>query len=130
MGQDLRPRRICQQSPEKPRPSSDTTDGSGTAEVPEMTTLSKRQLPELLFKAVPWVLTLSAPVEAFTISMAKFGSLAAAGSLMVAVKPVNQSCPAFEPLFKRLSLTYHPETVLAELELFKTRKGRRQSRRV
>ena len=99
--------------PAAPKSSSTTDDGSGTA-VPLMVILSKRQLPELLFKAVPWVLTSSAPVDAFTISIAKFGLLAARGSLIVAVNPANQSCPAVEPLLSRLSLTYAPSTVLGE----------------
>lgn len=47
--QDLRPRRNCQQRPGKPAPSSASTEGSGTlVEVPEISMLSKRQLPELL----------------------------------------------------------------------------------
>ena len=48
--------------------------------MPEIVTLSKRQFPEVLFKAVPWVLRLSVPVDAFTISMPKFGLFAAFGS--------------------------------------------------
>ena len=59
-----------------------------------MVTRSKRQLPELLFKAVPCALTLSAPVDAFTISIANFGLFAASASVIVAVNPRNQSCPA------------------------------------
>ena len=62
-------------------------EGSGTV---LMLTLSNRQLPELLFKAVPAVLTQSAPVDAFTISIAKFALLAAPASVIVAVSPVNQ----------------------------------------
>ena len=73
-----------------PQVAKATVDGSGTG-VPLMVTRSKRQLPELLFKAVPAVLTLSTPVDAFTNSIAKFGLLAARGSLIVAVNPVNQS---------------------------------------
>ena len=60
---------------------------------PEITTLSNRQLPELLFNGVPEALVQSAPVEAFTSSMANLGLLAARGSLMVAVSPVNQFWP-------------------------------------
>src|SRR5580658_3089314 len=77
-----------------------------------MVTLSNRQLPELLFKAPPDAPTSSAPVEAFTISTANLGLLAAFGSLMVAVNPVNQSCPA-----PPVMLTYDPLTVLAEVLL-------------
>ena len=68
-----------------------------------------RQLPEVLFKAVPEALVQSAPVAAFTISTANLGLLAAFGSLMVAVSPGNQACPA-PPVI----LTYHPFTVLVE----------------
>src|SRR5580658_9868285 len=77
-----------------------------------MVTLSNRQLPELLFKAVPDALISSAPVEAFTISTANLGLLAAFGSLMAALNPVNQSCPA-PPVI----LTYDPATVLVEVLL-------------
>src|SRR5579862_1515047 len=51
--------------------------------------------------------------------MAKSGLLAAAGSLIVAVKPWNQSCPAIVPLTSLLSLRYAPITVLGEEELVK-----------
>src|SRR5260370_39454091 len=88
----------------KAMPARTIEHGSGTA-VPLMAMLSKRQLPDVLFKAVPCVLTLSTPVEAFTISIAKFGLFAAAGSLIVTVKPVNQSWPAGAPFNSKLSLT-------------------------
>src|SRR5579863_8628588 len=55
--------------------------------------LSKRQLPEVLFKGAPWLLTQDAPVEAFTMRMPKCELLAASGSLIVAVRFVNHSCP-------------------------------------
>jgi|SRR5580704_18916787 len=77
-----------------------------------MMTLSNRQLPELLFKGVPEALVQSAPVAAFTISMANLGLFAAFGSLMVAVNPGNQFCPALPVI-----LTYAPMTVLAEVLL-------------
>src|SRR5271168_5543094 len=57
--------------------------------VPLMLMLSKRQLPEVLFKAVPAPLTHEAPVDALTILTAKFVLFAAAGSVMVAVKLLN-----------------------------------------
>jgi len=108
-------RRLRARPPRAPRPESisQAVAGRGTGvAVPEIATLSKRQLPELLFKAVPCVLTSSAPVDALTSLMAKFGSFAAFGLVIVAVRSVNQSWPAFDPLFKRLSLTYDPVTVL------------------
>ena len=46
--------------------------GSGVA-IAVTDTLSKRQLPELLFKAVPWVLTSATPVVGINQFDAKSG---------------------------------------------------------
>jgi hypothetical protein len=71
-------------------PARTIEHGSGTA-VPLMAMLSKRQLPEVLFKGVPFrAATLSPSVDAFTISIANFGLFAASGSTIVAVNPGNQ----------------------------------------
>ena len=72
---------------------------------PLMAILSKRQLPEVLFKSAPVAARQEPSVEALTIRMPKFALFVAPGSVMDALKLVNQSCPPIVPLTLVLSLT-------------------------